>query len=171
AVWDGTDDGMSISALALSQPAMSMYYDGTIPATSGVSIVAEASANWNSNTYCFNVNSQSSAYQVGLNSGTAATQRSHTFTAASWAMSTRQILTILCDRAATGTSEIVVYTGGGLRNPSATINNEMSGNFSTQDVYIGSRANSSLYAAITVFSLVFYDANTASIRAMIEGRL
>lgn len=171
AIFDGTDDGMVISSLALSQPQMGFYYDGTIPATAGVSIVAEASANWNSNTYCFNINSQSSDYQAGMNSGVAATQRAHTFTSASWGMSSRRILSVLFDRSATGTAEIVVYTGGGLRNPSATINNEMSGSFATHDVYVGARAASSFYAAITVFSLVFYDADTASLRATIEGRM
>lgn len=171
AKWDGSDDGMAASAVALSQPQLAVFIDGILPSNAGTLIFLEASTNWNSNAYSFIVYTTTSAYEAGMNSASPGSPNQKVVRFGSLNMNSRKLLSLLYDRAMTGNDEVKAFEGGVASSGSSVTGYaaDQSGNFSTRSLYLGGRAASSLFSAPQIFSLVIYNADISSIRSSIEA--
>lgn len=169
--FDGTDDAYKITSLSLSQAALDVFGSISRANVSSLQIIVEGSANWNSNTYAFiyYFNNSSGAYEGGMNSGVAATQRTNQFVGMNLATAAK--IGLLYNRAITGTTEVSARQNGSTLGLNTVAVNEMTGTFVAQDVYIGGRGASSLFASLRMNSLVFYNADVSSIASSIEALL
>lgn len=167
-LFDGTTDSMSIPSVTFGAPGVSLY-TRIMQARSGSRIMFESSANYNSTSFTFIFYTDASAFSAGMNNSGANTQRRNDYSALD--LSTKKLLTVLYDRALTGTNEIKSYVDGSFQTPAAGGTNENTGNFSNQTVYIGGRAGTSLYANMEQEGMVLYNTGTASIQAAIEALL
>lgn len=166
ATWDGADDAMKITALGLSQPQAAIYANGAFAVSSSVGVFIESSANWNSNPHALIYYTFNNGHEAGMNSGTASTQRAIRFNSMS---ALERNLSLLWDRSLTGVDEIKAYQDGSGLSATPQSSNEMSGSFTANDIHVGGRGGASLYGAMSLSSLVFYNADTASVRADIEA--
>lgn len=170
--WDGTDDAMAATSVPLSQPQLAIFIDGILTPSASTLVYMEASANWNSNAYAFIIHSESSVWQFGMNSATAGTnQRVTRFSDLS--LGSRRLLAALFDRTLTGNDQIKTWsnTNPGTPTPITGFTTDQTGNFGTHDHFIGGRGGSSLYTAISVFSVVCYNADVSGIRTNIAAVL
>lgn len=164
--WDGLDDAMSISGLPLSQPQLGIYFDGVFPSSVGVTMLFELSANWNSNSYCALLNSQSGTYEAGMNSSNPSLQRAQRY---SLGLNSQGVLAALFDRSMSGTSEISAWVNGVSKSASVASGNEQDGSFTTHDMHVGARSGSTFFSALQQKSMVIYNADTSIIRSSIEA--
>ena len=169
--FDGTDDAYKITSLALSNAALNIFGSISRANVSALQIMVEGSANWNSNTYAFiyYFNNASGAYEGGMNSAVAGTQRTNQFVSMNLATTTK--VGLLYNRAITGSGEVAARQNGTALGINTVVVNEMTGTFVAQDVYIGGRGAASLFAGLRLNTLVFYDADVSSIASSIEALL
>lgn len=170
-IFDGTNDSYKITALTQGTARAGIYGKFKMPNNVAVAIICEQSANYNSNAQSFALyrdNSGAGEFAATMRNTTGASDfRARTYGVN--VIGVRQITTIF-DRSLTGTGEIAVWDNGSTLGGTATSGTaEQTGTFSTYDVYIGARAGTSLFGNMQLESLVFYNADTASIRASIEA--
>jgi len=171
ASFDTTNDSLVITSLTQGSAYLGIYYKGrTPPSGAGLKVMFEGSTNYNNVTQSFVVyfdNSTGNRLVVASRNSTSVNDfRAHQFPLSN-AASCR--LNILIDRTTTGTNEIRVWDSGvELTAVPTGTPADQTGVFSAQDVYIGARAGSSLFGGIEVETLVFYNADTSSIRSSID---
>lgn len=171
AIFDGSDDSMSIPSLTQGAAQFGIYLKSQIPTPATTTILLEQSANYNSNaqscvvyldtpggphlwTSCRNTTGGAD-FRAQLYGLTFGALKQHT---------------ILFDRSLTGTDEEKVFEAGAALG--ATPNGapaDQTGVFSTYDLYIASRGGASLFTAWQTHTLVFYNADTSGIQASIEA--
>lgn len=169
-VFDGTDDFLKITSLANGTPQLGIYARVKQSSSATNKIIAEASTN-------FNTAAQAFLFFTGTTGGTAiwsanasnaaGSQRSNQYNFFSLDQVT--LITTLLNRSLTGTAEIAMFLEGQTQaitsSPSTT---EQTGNFGAFDVYIGARGGTTLFADMWLDTMVFYAADTASLRTSIE---
>jgi len=165
--WDGTDDYMSVSSLTNTNPQCAFYTKQKLTANAD-KVAIETSTNYNSNAGALLYYANSGGgYDVAMCQSSGST-RDSSFTPGSLG-SALNLVTLLWDRTVTGISEVGMRVGGSAQTPSGISTNECTGNFSTYDCYVGARAGSSVFANVEFETLVFYNANTASLASSIEA--
>lgn len=173
-VFDGTNDSLKITSLANGTPQLGVYIKVKQSATSTSKILVEASANFNTAAQAFlmfaGLDATTGFNVISLNSSNAAGSARGNQTNL-YSLDKPALLAGLWNRAATGQDEIQLYAEGRKMpvdhaTPSPA---EQTGNFGTFDIYLGARAGTSLFADMWMDTLVFYAADTASLRSSIEG--
>lgn len=172
-VFDGSNDSLKITSLANGTPTLGIYtrVKQSTTSTSSSKIIVEASTNFNSaaQAFLFFTGASSSTGIWSANASNAAgSQRANQFNI--YSVDQIGLMSVLWNRGATGTGEIAFYAEGRSQTPAftpATV--EQTGNFGTFDVYIGARGGSSLFADMEMDTLVFYAADSSSLRSTIEG--
>jgi hypothetical protein len=166
-VFDGSNDFLKITGLTNAGTAAGIYAKAKQVLTGSAAIFWESSTNYNSNSGAFVGYMNATNYGIGMS--TSGGTRAITY---GLGLSTAKQVTILYNRALTGSAETDVYVGGSSTSPLGNdASAECTGNFATYDVYFGSRGGASLFAALELESWVFYDANTSSLRTSIEALL
>ncbi|MBF6022863.1 arabinofuranosidase catalytic domain-containing protein [Lysobacter niastensis] len=174
AVFDGASDAMAIASLTLGAAQVGVYMKTRQQGAAPVEIIAELSANYNSNAQSFVLYSDSSSGASALWAGSRNTTagsdyRLSEFPAIGLLGVMRQI-TVLLDRTITGNGEIAAWQGGVSAAPTVWgAPAEQTGTYSSYDLHVASRAGSSLFRGMSLESLVVYNADTAAIRADIEA--
>jgi hypothetical protein len=173
-IFDGANDSLKITSLANGTPQLGIYTKIKQASSSTNKIIIEASTNFNTAAQAFlmftGFDSTTGFYIWSLNSSNAAGS-SRGNQSNLYSLDRPALLTGLWNRATTGVGEITLYAEGRKMpvdhaTPSPV---EQTGNFGTFDIYIGARAGTSLFADMEMETLVFYAADTASIRASVEG--
>lgn len=169
-VFDGTTSFLKITSLANGTPNLGLYARVKQSSSATSKIVAEASSN-------FNTAAQAFLFFTGVTSGTAVwsanasnaagQQRANQYNL--FGLDQITLVTSLWSRGLTGTAEIAMFMDGQVQpltaNPSTV---EQTGNFGAFDTYIGARGGTTLFADMMLDTLVFYAADTASLRTSIE---
>ena len=167
-IYDGSNDSMSIASLPFGTPYINLYMKSRIADQAGAAIAYETSTNYNSNAGAIIVYMDSNQISAGLRNSvsfrrdfnptnqTALQQNTFRFqmAVADWTIS-QQILLV------NGANQVGVFTLGSAATPVL--------NFTSQTMYIGARAGSSLFYPLWDETLVIYDADTTSIRTSIEA--
>lgn len=170
-VWNGTSHFLKITSLAQGAAQFAIYGRIQQAQSATSKILVEASTNYNSATQAF-------LFFVGVNGATnvwslnacnaAGSQRANQYAMENF----NDLVQVsgLWNRSTTGSGEIAFYVEGALRSvgfAAATV--EQTGTFTAYDTYIGARGGTTLFADMSAETLVFYNADTASIRTQIEA--
>jgi hypothetical protein len=174
-VFNGTSNSLKITTLTCGTPQLGYYAKIKLPSASGLSIILEQSANFNSVDYSSLIYVDSSTtpkmnYAMQNINGLSQ-YRDHKYAPTLGALAQ---FTALMDRAKTGASELYAAQAGTALTPTysstpSTNSVEQTGNFGSYDLFIGSRAGSAYFAAMDLETLVIYTADTASIQSQIEA--
>jgi hypothetical protein len=170
-IFDGTNDSLSISSLTMGAAQAAFYAKMQLPTATGVHILFEQSANYNSNAQsCVAYLDTSTSGKLNMSSRNttgAADYRLQHFPSTA---STFLQFSLLYNRALTGTAEEAAYQSGVALTPSTTAGTaDQTGVYSSYDLYIGARAGTSLFAALQLETLVVYNADSSAIRTSIEA--
>lgn len=166
-VFDGSDDTIVVPSLPNTGNYCAVY--SRVKQNIGAAkVVFESSSNYNTNNGTFVMYANTSDYGVGMNDTTSSTQRS---TAFGLGLSSIKLLSLLWDRTFTNIDEIKAWVDGSSLSPTAIGTYNQAGQFNTQTLYIGSRGDSSFFSDMEMDTFVFYNADTAAIRASIETLL
>jgi len=165
--WDGTDDFMSVASLTNTNPQCAFYTKQKLTASAD-KIVLETSTNYNSNAGALLYYASSTGqYDVAMCQASSST-RDTRFNPGSLGSALNQV-SLFWDRTVTGISEVGMFVAGANQTGSGISINECSGSFSTYDLYVGARGGSSVFANVEFETLVFYNADTLSLRTSIEA--
>lgn len=168
AVFDGTDDSMSIASLTMGTPRCNLICKLSHPNVAGTQVTFELSANLNTNTQSLIVDMDSNLWNLSMQGSSIPSYRTNTFSVTSITALTQ--VSFLFDRALTGTAEIGMRVAGTARSINTTPNTtENSGNFTTYAFYVGARAGTSIYAPVNLETLAIYAADVAAIIVPIEA--
>lgn len=172
AKFDGEDDFLTVSGLAFGTPYLGIYERLYHPTTASSKIIAEGSANFNSNGQTFlhfaGFFSGNNFLSLNANNG-AGQQRAYQYIFTPSGPNTK---VCLIDRTITGSSEMVLYRDGVAISPSSTPGTtELTGNFSSQTVYIGARGGSSLFSNMELDTMMFTFDKSAHTRPAIESAI
>ncbi|HEY4145158.1 hypothetical protein [Pinirhizobacter sp.] len=170
-VFDGATSFMKITALANGTPYLGLYARVKQSNSATSKVVVEASAN-------FNAAAQAFLFFTGVTSGTAVwsanasnaagQQRANQYNL--FGVDKVALITSLWNRSVVGAGEITMFMDGQAQPVNAAPSTvEQTGNFAAFDTYIGARGGTSLFADMTLDTLVFYAADTASLRPSIEA--
>jgi hypothetical protein len=164
--FDGTDDGMKITSLTLGTPQFGLYSKFQLRAQAGTQVYFETTtvASSNSGSIVMYDLSTSSSFVDSYNAGSGTNRANQYLTPL-----TLDNYTVLADRSVVGVNEIQRWKHGTLDTPVQAATTEQTGNYLTNDFYIGSRANSSLFSQLNLVTLVLYNADTSGIRTSIES--
>lgn len=164
--FDASDDGMSVTSLVLGAPQLGVYTKSNLRGSAGVQVICELTtvASSNNGTALIYDNAGNNLAD-SYNSSGQGKAKQYTGTPLTYTY-----WTYLFNRALTGDDEILAYATGALRSGTIVGSNiEQTGNYLTNDFYVGSRANSSFFSQLNLETLVIYSADTASIRSSIEA--
>lgn len=164
-IFDGTDDYMMITALANTGDKAAIY--SKLKQSNGaVKVICETGNNYSNFDGSLIFYVDTADIRAGMNDGvTSATRRLNSF---SGDLNTQKKVSLLYDRALTGTDEMKLWVNSSAATPTAQLTTEQTGNFASEDMYIASRGGTTLFANLELFTLVFYNVDTASLRLYIE---
>lgn len=160
--------GLKIISLTLGTPQVGLYskYYHT-PNASGIQVVGEMTTVGSSNNGTFLIYTNiGDSFLDSYNTG-AGTNRARQMAPATVMASQ----TYLMDRSISGSAELAVFLDGAVRSSTEPVVQEQTGNYLTNDFYLGARAESSLFATIAMNSILIYNADTSAIRTSIEAFL
>lgn len=163
-IFDGTNDNIKITSLTLGAPYLGVYSKALIPSATVGSIFFETSTAWNAGQGAAVYASTTVVFMASSNAPTT-NNRTRSF---SRPASLGQ-MTWLYNRAITGTSELSMWSNGSSLTGTDSGTTEQTGNYSSNDINIGSRNGASDFLAANIETLVFYNADSSSIRASIEA--
>lgn len=162
---------MKITTLTQGAAQAGIYGKYMIPNVAAIAIMVEQSTNYNSNAQSFVLYHDGPAGQplaASMRNTTGASDFRLQWFGSATTGSTHQFTTLF-DRSIVGSGEEACWLDGSPLVPVATSGTaEQTGVFSAYDVYIGARGGASLFAAMWMNTLVFYNADTTSIRTSIE---
>jgi len=165
--WDGTDDYLIVTTLTNTNPQCAFYSKIKLSAGSD-KLAIETSTNYNNNAGALIFYaSATGGYDLGMCQSAGATRDSR-FAPSTLGSALNQV-SLFWDRTGTGSSEVAMYVAGSSQSPSVVSSTECTGNMTTQDCYLGCRAGSSFFTDWEVETLVFYNADTLSLRTSIEA--
>lgn len=166
-VFDASNDSLKIALLDLGNSAAVAAYAKLAQPATGTKILWETTGNYNTSAKTFVLYTDVGAFSAGMSNTGSSDARRNDYTTS---LTTMTQISVLYDRSLTGTSEIAFYKAGTLQTPSAGSTSDQTTTFNTNyDTYIGSRAGTSLFADLNLDTLVFYKADTSSIRTSIEA--
>lgn len=164
-VFDGVNDSLKITSLSLGAVTCGVYskvkylHNGSLPN------IFELSSNYNSVTGAFRIGVTAAGLSVGVRAATS-------YHAGSFVvpeLTDTSLLSVLINAASDFENEITVFLDGSGLSPAWSNTTDVSAVTPTNDFYIGSRAGTSLYAAIDLKSVVLYANDSAANRAIIES--
>ena len=166
-VFDGTNDFMKVTALAQGSQYGAIYSKIQLANSGSFEIVFETGTTGASTAGSMSmyVNNSGSGWSMAMGNTDGGT--SAIYPVASIVALTQ--LTALYDRSTSGADEIKFYRAGTNIAPSSSVLQNQSGNLAALDLYIGARAGASLFAGVFMETAVFYNVDTAAIRASIEA--
>lgn len=173
-VFDGINDFLKITALTMGAAQAGIYGRFAFPSGgSSPNIVVEQSTNYNNNAQSFVLYHDGAPGQPAAmsmrNTTTSSDFRLQGFSASVGAI---HVYAALFDRSIVGSGEEKLYQDGSALTgtpPTSGGQVEQTGSFSTYDIYIGARAGTTLFSAMPMKSLVFYNADTSGVRSSIEA--
>lgn len=162
--FNGSAFTMTITSLTLGTPQVGIYTRGKYNSTGGAGVFCEMTTNASSNSGTFLIYNNAGAFLLD-SYNTAGTNRARSYTT----VTTTSQETYLLNRATVGATELSAYTNGTIRTASESATTEQTGNYATNDMYLGSRGGTVSYGAMDRDTFVIYNADTASIRSSIEA--
>lgn len=165
-LWDGTSDILQITSLTLGTQFIGLYTKWEQPTNNNVKALVETTVDYLNNAdsfICYEYNPQGG--MVGGSHDTGGSVRANAFTNAAG----QAQWTLLYNRSLTGTDEIKAWRDGSVLTPTSIGADEQTGNFATNNCFIGARSGPTLVSTLQMDTIVIYNADTASIRANIEA--
>lgn len=166
--FDGSNDCLIITGLSLATQYVGFYMKGRIYTPASGKVLVESSSNYNNNSNAFSLQLTASVFEPLIH----ASPNGSNYKANSYSIplaSAAGVVSVLLDATKSGTSEIDVYENGSVLTPTADLTYNITANFTSYDVFIGSRNNASNYQQFDASAMAFYNADTSSIRASIEA--
>lgn len=167
-IFDGANDSMMAASVPFGSAHAGVYMKAAAANRSAAFILLESSANYNSNAGSFVWYMESNLHSLGVR-GTASFRRDFSISSAA----TLRTMTIRYQMAvADGTIQQQRFRVSGSNiSPSASAGSAVNPvvNFTTQNLYLASRAGSSLYAPVQVETLVIYAADSDAALSDIES--
>lgn len=166
-IFDGTNDSLMISSLTLGAPYFGVYAKIQQNTSSPVKMILEtgtsvdggvgrlaiyegtAGGKWHIDSY----NNGASTNRALLTNNTVGQHR----------------ITWLANRTVVGTGELLAWYDGVSQAGTYTTFADQTGNYTSNDVYLGARAGSSLFSTMHLETMVLYNADSSAIRASIEA--
>lgn len=171
AVFDGTNDGMSIVTPMAATTFVGLYFKTQAPASiASTPMIYELSANFSSSagTFAMFGFSEGGTSWSGQSNVSAVRRQGYSPT---WSSVLTQA-TLIYDTTKTSASndEIQMFVAGTKLTPFVGVSAEQTGNYSaTQNLFIGCRNNATNFAAMNLETLAIYSADTSAIRTSIEA--
>jgi hypothetical protein len=162
---DGSDDTYQVPSLAIGTQFVGLHGRLIFTPDSSARIVAEASANYISNSHTFVAYAYST--EGGLVCGSHATEN-NAVRSRSFPVSGTGPWSVLYDRSLAGSDEIRAWRDGAPLTGTNIGTTEQTGSFGTHNLNIGARNGSSLYCALKLGSLAIYSADKSSVMGAIE---
>lgn len=169
-IFDGSDDWMSAASVPYGSGYAAAYMKAAMPNQSALAIMLESSANYNSATGSFIWYMDTNFHVFATNSGAAYRREYSTPSATTLRTITARGQMAVAD----GTLPQQRFRMAGTDySPSLTFGTPATPvvNFTTQTLYLGSRAGSSFFAPVQIETLVIYaadaDANLAAIETIV----
>lgn len=166
-VFSGTQI-LKVTSLTLGTPQVGLYSRYRhAPSAAGTQVVFEMTTVVSSNIGTFAVYTSSGASFLDSYNSSGSTNRARQMTPAT----VMSLQTYLMDRNIVGSGELAVFLNGASRSSTEPVAHEQTGNYLTNDMYIGARATPTLGATIEINNLVVYRADTSALRTSIEAVL
>lgn len=166
-LWDGSNDILQITSLTLGTQFVGLYTKWEQPTLSSVKALVESTVDYLNNAdafICYEYSTQGGMVAASHDTGAAVRANSFVNTTAGVAQ-----WTFLYDRSLSGTDQIKAWRAGSALTPTAIGSDAQTGNFATNDCFIGARSGPSLPSSLQMDTIVIYNADTASIRTDIEA--
>jgi hypothetical protein len=168
AIFDGVNDWMSAASVPFGTGYAAAYMKAAMPNQSAAAIMLESSSNYNSGSGRFVWYMENNLHSLGVR-GAAAYRRDYSIPSAT---SLRTITNLYQMAVSDGTTTQQRFRVSGSNiSPSASAGSAVNPvvNFTTQNLYLASRAGSSLYAPVQVETLVIYAADSDAALSDIES--
>lgn len=165
AIFDATDDFMKVTSLTLGTPYFGIYMKLNSTSVTSADKIWIESSTIATVTGGFYLDSYAGSLYCLSNNAAGGNLRQNAF---AYTTGFRQ-RTVLMDRTIVGSTEIKMWDTGVSLTASLVNTTEQTGNFSTNDVHVGSRAGTQWFSDIGIESMVFYNADTAALRTSIEA--
>lgn len=168
AVFDGSSDTMSATSVPFGTPRVGLHMKAAQANQSAAAVLVESSANYNSNVGAFLYYHETNWHRFGTNGGVSYRRDFNPGD-----LSALNTISLLGQLAVTDgtTPQQRMWVNGvsqsqvGIQGTAAT----PVVNFTTQNVFVGSRAGTMFFAPMRLKTLAIYSADTSSIRGQIEA--
>lgn len=167
-LFDAVDDLLKVTSLTAGSTAVGVYsrmaastVDSSIMLETGVGNPSGIQGAWDV------INPAGSGIlEARFNTNAFTSLRSNAFTPLAGVM---QQFSILLNSALSGVDEVKCWIDGDAKSPVPNESYEQSGSFSTRDLHIGARGNTTAPSDMMLETLVIYNGDTSMIRPDIEG--
>lgn len=168
AIFDGSNDWMSAASVPYGTGYAAAYMKAAMPNQSGLAIILESSANYNTTSGSFIWYMESNLHSLGIRAS-ASYRRDFSISSAT---TLRRITNRYQMAVADGTTAQQRFRAVGANiSPSGSLGTAATPpvNFTTQTLYLGCRAGTSFFAPVQIHTLAIYAADTDASVAAIEA--
>lgn len=158
---------LKVSSLVLGTPQVGVYARYRHSSAAGTQVVLEMTTVGSSNTGTFLVYVNSGNTFLDSYNSAGSTNRARSTDVATL----MSLQDYLMDRDIVGSGELALFKDGAARSSTEPVSHEQTGTYLTNDLYIGARAASSLFASMEMQDLIIYNQDTAGIRAGVEAAI
>lgn len=166
-VFDGTSDSLRITSLTLGTPYFGAYLKVKQDTSAVVKIIIETGTAVDGGVNRIAIYEYSSLTGWVLDSYNNGASTNRAFRSAN-TIGMHQ-MTFLANRAVVGTGELLAWLDGAAKSGTYQTFAEQTGNYTTNDIYIGARAGTSLFSNMDLDTMVIYNTDSSAIRANIEA--
>lgn len=164
--WDGSTSSMAIVTLTTGGQYFGFYLRGLLYTPGSTKVLGEITDNYNNYAQTVSLQVTTTKFYPSMRNGTGSNVRQNEFDIPITSVS--GVMSLLLDRATTGTGEIRCYQYGSEMTATPTLTVEQTGNFRSDNWFLGSRNNASNFMQLDLFTHAIYAADSSAYRDQIE---